>query len=164
MEVLHFPHFMLRRIASSVLEIDDELRVQAEAMSDIMQKSGGIGLAGPQVGIPRRIIVLALGDLDQVTTLINPRISSLSEEKVSSLEGCLSFPGLQVKVMRSQAVVVSALDLDGSESCRRLKGLEAICLQHEMDHLDGRLIIDYLSPLKKDMLVRKLRKVRKAAR
>ncbi|MDD7021507.1 MAG: peptide deformylase [Aeromonadales bacterium] len=166
-QVVIFPDERLREPTREVTVFDDELSKLASDMLDTMYDDEGIGLAGPQVGDNRRIIVIDIPD-DQdrqhinPMVLVNPVVTSHSEETVESDEGCLSVPGYQDKVMRYATCTVDYQDLKGNrQRIENATGLLAICLQHETDHLSGKLFIDYLSRLKREMLRRKYSKILK---
>ncbi len=142
MSLVIYPHPVLRSRAQKVREIDDHIRRLVEEMFRVMEEKEGIGLAAPQVGEPKRVIVLHLPDEDEVV-LINPVIVS-KVGKCIDVEGCLSLPGVEVEVPRAEEVVVEGMDLDGNMLKLEKNGLWARALQHEVDHLNGRLIIDYL--------------------
>ena len=128
-----------------------------------MYQAPGIGLAAPQIGVPLRLAVvdLAPDDHQEALTLINPEIVSASENRVVREEGCLSIPGIYADVARPARVSVRYQDLDGADHTLEADGLLAACLQHEIDHLDGTLFVDHLSPLKRNMLLRRLAKERR---
>ncbi len=157
---------ILREKAAPIEAVDDEVRRLARDMFDTMYRAEGIGLAGPQVGVGRRIVVVDVTNEDDgrhVHALINPAIVESGKETDKASEGCLSLPGLEEKVVRSTRVTVEALSLDGAPVRIEADGLLARALQHEIDHLDGVLFIDRLSPLKRGILMSKWRKSRKAA-
>lgn len=169
-EVVIFPDDRLREPTREVTVFDEELAALASDMLETMYDDEGIGLAAPQVGDHRRIIVIDIPD-DQdrqhinPMVLVNPVIASHSEDTVESEEGCLSVPGYQDKVMRYSTVTVEYQDLKGEhQKIENATGLLAICLQHETDHLSGKLFIDYLSRLKREMLRRKYSKILKKRR
>ena len=158
--ILTYPDPVLANKAEDVPEITPEIRQLALDMAETMYSDAGIGLAAPQVGEPVRLIVVDVTDEDQrsgLLTLINPRIAGRRGE-VESEEGCLSVPGYRSTVIRSETVRVEALDLDGKECAVDADGLLAICLQHEIDHLDGVLFIDRLSRLKRSFFERRLKR------
>ena len=157
---------ILREEAAPVEAVDDELRRLARDMFDTMYHAEGIGLAGPQVGVSRRILVVDVTNDDEsrhVHALVNPVIVEAGREQDRATEGCLSIPGLEEKVTRPVRVTVDALSLDGDPVRIEADGLFARALQHEVDHLDGVLFIDRLSPLKRGLLLRKWRKSLSAA-
>lgn len=172
LDILAAPDHRLRIVAEKVIDVTDDVRKLVDAMVDTMRSSEGIGLAASQVGIPKRIIVMdvdMLGAFDDgdVTTIkhgkfemINPMITRRSG-KITWQEGCLSVPGFKESVERDLVVDVKYLDRDGVERSVCASGLLAACIQHEIDHLDGILFIDHISNLKKDMIIKKLKKFRK---
>jgi peptide deformylase len=149
---------VLRRPAEEVAEIDEKLRLLIQDMFETMYEAEGIGLAGPQVGISRRVCVVDLADGEHPPmALINPRIVESGSVKEKGEEGCLSIPGITGLVNRPAEVVVEALDGEGRPVRIEADGLLARCLQHEIDHLDGILFMDRISPLKRDMLLKRYR-------
>lgn len=151
----------LREKAGEVEQVDDEIRRLAEDMFETMYAAEGIGLAAPQVGVNRRLFVMDIRDPDiEPRALINPVIVERSGSEGGE-EGCLSLPGLVGEVERSASIVVEALDLQGEPIRIEASGLHARCIQHEIDHLDGVLFIDHLSPLKRRMLIGKWKKWQK---
>lgn len=155
---------VLRVEAEEIDTIDDELRALARDMFDTMYAEEGVGLAGPQVGVGRRIIVVdPREDGIEPRALINPEIVAETEEMERAEEGCLSIPGLRELVDRCAGVVVEAVDLDGEPVRLEADGLLARILQHEIDHLDGILFLDRLSPLKRKMLLKKWEKAQAEA-
>jgi peptide deformylase len=164
LEILQAPHPMLKAKAKPVARIDDKLRRLAADMLETMYKAPGIGLAAPQVGISERLIVIdvAEGDERRPMALVNPEIVWCSGECATAEEGCLSLPGQFADVTRPQQVKVSYLSEHGEERELAAEGLLARCVQHEIDHLDGVLFVDHLSALKRNMIMRKLIKTRRA--
>jgi peptide deformylase len=149
---------VLRRPAEEVAEIGEELRLLVQDMFETMRDAEGIGLAGPQVGVSKRILVVDLADERTAPfALVNPRIVETSKETEKADEGCLSIPGAIGLVNRPARVSVEGVDADGCPVRIDADGLLARCLQHEIDHLDGILFIDHLSPLKRNMLLKKYR-------
>jgi peptide deformylase len=147
---------ILRREAAEVRELTEEIRLLVADMFETMYAAEGIGLAGPQVGVAKRIIVVDLNDEKQPRfALVNPRIVESSGESEKSEEGCLSIPGVSALVERSLTVTVEGMDEVGNPVRIEGDGLLARCLQHEIDHLNGILFIDRLSPLKRSMVVKK---------
>jgi len=138
-----FPDPVLREAAAPVTDIDDSIRTLARDMAETMYDAPGIGLAAPQVGVQRRVVVYRTSEEDELRTLINPQIVSSSGE-ITEDEGCLSIPGLAYPVTRAQRVSVKALDLDGNALAYDAEDLEARVIQHEIDHLDGVLFIDHI--------------------
>lgn len=152
---------VLREKAAEVVEIDDELRTLIADMFETMYAAEGIGLAGPQVGVRKRVLVVDLNDEDESRfALVNPRIVERGTEREKAEEGCLSIPGVSSFVERPSTVVVEGLDEQGHPIRIEASDLLARCLQHEIDHLDGVLFIDYLSALKRSMLLKKYRQLR----
>ena len=155
---------MLRTKAKEIEAADEELRRLARDMFDTMYAEDGVGLAGPQIGVGRRIIVVDPREQDiQPMALLNPRILSAAEETDRAEEGCLSMPGLRELVDRSVDVVVEAMNVDGETVTIEAEGLLARILQHEVDHLDGILFLDRVSPLKRKMLLKKWEKLKAEA-
>jgi peptide deformylase len=153
---------ILRRRAEEVREVDDEVRVLVQRMFVTMYASEGQGLAAPQVDASRRIAVVEVPPgAGAAYTLINPRIVAASETLVRGVEGCLSIPGVTEIVERPAEIVVEALDINGEPYRLEADGELARCVQHEIDHLDGVLFIDHLSPLARRMLLGRYRKQQK---
>jgi peptide deformylase len=151
---------ILRKRAEEITTIDEDLRVLIADMFETMYAAEGIGLAGPQVGVSRRVVVIDLRDEDESRyALINPRIVETGKERDREEEGCLSIPGVAAPVERATQVTVEALDELGQPLRIEASGLLARCLQHEIDHLDGVLFIDHLSGLKRSMLLKKYRQL-----
>lgn len=156
--VLKYPDPRLRKIAAPVERVDDEVRALVRDMAETMYAAPGIGLAATQVDVHRRIIVIDISDTrDQLRTFINPVILEKSGDAEFE-EGCLSVPGIYEKVQRAQRVTVQALDAEGRSYTLEAEDLLAICIQHEMDHLEGKVFIDYLSRLKQQRIAAKLKK------
>jgi peptide deformylase len=152
---------VLRKRAHDIPEVDEELRLVIADMFETMYAAEGIGLAGPQVGISRRVIVVDVNEEGSPRfALINPRIVESSKEKEKGEEGCLSIPGVSGVVERPARVVVEGLDETGAPVRMEAEGLLARCLQHEIDHLDGILFTDRLSPLKRNMVLKRYRTLR----
>ncbi len=159
-EILKFPAPALRRKAEAVEEVDQEIKNLAADMIETMRAAPGVGLAAPQVGVSRRLVVVdpsAGEDPEMLKVLINP-VVVLSEGSIVAEEGCLSLPEVQEEVERPEKIAVEALSLDGRSMRIEANGLFARILQHEIDHLDGVLIIDRIGPVKRDLIKRKLRK------
>ncbi len=156
--ILHYPDPRLHRKAEPIAEVTSEIRQLAADMAETMYQAPGIGLAATQVNVLKRLIVIDVSETrDQLLTLINPEIVAKEGEIVSE-EGCLSVPGIYEKVKRSERVTVRAQNLDGEWITIAADGLLAVCLQHEIDHLDGKVFVDYLSPLKQSRIKAKLAK------
>ena len=159
--IILLPDPVLRRQAAPIERIDDEVQRLADDMLETMYAAPGIGLAAPQVNVSRRLIVLDVAGEDTVRepmVMINPEILSLGGEQRIYEEGCLSIPDVKVEIERPSSLEVSYLDRDGKRQMLTAEGLLATAIQHEIDHLDGRLIIDFLSRLKRDIIVRRFRK------
>ena len=156
--ILHYPDPRLRKSALPVETVDERVRTLAADMLETMYAAPGIGLAAPQVNVRQRVIVMDVSeDKNQPLVLINPALLAQAGE-IEGEEGCLSVPGFYDAVPRAQWVRVSALDRAGEPFELEAEGLLAVCIQHEMDHLDGKLFVDYLSALKRDRIRRKLEK------
>lgn len=163
LNILEFPDPRLTKVAKDIKDFDDELKNLVEDMTETMYSANGIGLAATQVNVHKRLLVLDISENhDQPRVYINPQIVDESGEQTLE-EGCLSVPGIYANVKRAENVTVRAQDIDGNSFEEQLEGLHAVCIQHEMDHLMGRLFVDYLSPLKRKMVRRKLEKQRKVA-
>lgn len=158
LDILHFPDARLRNIAKPVAAVDDSVRRLIDDMFETMYAAPGIGLAAIQVNDPRRVIVIDITEQhDQPLTLVNPEIIEKHGEEEMD-EGCLSVPGFYETVQRAERIRVRALDRDGEPFEREFDGLLAVCIQHEIDHLDGKLFVDYLSNLKRQRIRKKLEK------
>jgi peptide deformylase len=154
----------LRKPAAEVDEIDDQLRMLIQDMFETMYEAEGIGLAGPQVGVGRRVIVVDVRqDGREPFALVNPRVVERGTELAKAEEGCLSIPGVSALVERVERVAVEGLNESGQPVRVDGDGLLARCLLHEIDHLDGVLFIDHLSPLKRKMLLKKYKTLRDEA-
>lgn len=163
LNILEFPDPRLRTVAKEVESFDADLKKLVEDMFETMYDAKGIGLAATQVNVHQRLLVLDVSDeRDQPRVYINPQITSKEGEQTCE-EGCLSVPGIYANVKRAENIHVLALDAEGCAFEEDLEGLHAICVQHEVDHLEGRLFVDYLSPLKQNMVRKKLEKARKIA-
>ena len=156
------PDPVLRQVSKPVERVDDELRRFADDMLETMYDAPGIGLAAIQIGEPRRMLVIDLAKEDEPKAphvIINPEIVASGDGVSVYEEGCLSIPDYYAEVERPDTVTVKYLDRDGKEQLVEADGLMATCLQHEIDHLNGVLFIDHISKLKRDMVVRKFRKL-----
>ena len=159
--IVQFPDPVLAMNCQPVQEINDQIRRLAADMGETMYKAPGVGLAAPQVGEPIRMVVLDVSEeKNNLMTLINPVITQRSQEQEIGEEGCLSLPGIWEKVSRSTEITLKYTDLEGKEQELHADGLLAICIQHELDHLDGTVFIDHLSRLKYDRACAKLKKRR----
>ncbi|WP_142804087.1 peptide deformylase [Tepidiphilus sp. J10] len=154
--ILHYPDPRLKKRAEPVTEVDESIRRLAADMAETMYAAPGIGLAATQVDVHKRVIVIDVTeDRSGLTVLINPEILEKDGECVSE-EGCLSVPGIYDKVTRAERVRVRALNLQGEPLEFEAEGLLAVCIQHEIDHLDGKVFVEYLSPLKQSRIKAKL--------
>lgn len=161
--ILQFPDPRLRTIAKPVTEVDDRVRSIIDDMFETMYAAPGVGLAATQVDIHEQIIVIDVSeDKDQPLVFINPEIEILDQESYDYEEGCLSVPGFYEKVTRPEHIRVTALDREGQEFTIEPQGLLAVCIQHERDHLNGKLFVDYLSNLKRNRIKSKLEKAQKS--
>jgi len=161
LEVLHFPDDRLRNVAKPVETIDEKIRELAANMLETMYAENGIGLAATQVNIAKRIVVIDLSEAkDEAMVLINPEILELHGIE-SMKEGCLSVPDYFDIVERAESIKYRYQNLDGDIIESETDGLLAVCIQHEIDHLNGKLFIDYLSPLKRQRLKKKIEKLEK---
>ena len=159
--ILEFPDDRLRKKAVAVKTVDDKIKKLVDDMLDTMYESHGVGLAATQVNVHQRVIVIDVSDeKDEPLFLINPEIIEKDGVKEGE-EGCLSVPGFFEKVNRAEHVKVRALNRDGQSYEFEATDLLAICVQHEIDHLDGKLFVDYISPLKRQRIKKKLEKTHK---
>ena len=160
--ILEFPDKRLRTVAAEVAVVDDKIRRLVDDMLETMYANKGIGLAATQVNIHKRILVLDVSEnKDAPLCLINPQIIKADGSEESE-EGCLSVPSFFEKVSRAETITVSALDRNGDRFELEASGLMAVCIQHEMDHLIGKLFVDYLSAFKRNRIKAKLEKIHKA--
>jgi len=167
--IVEVPDPRLRQISSPVEKVDDELRKLVADMFETMYAAPGIGLAAIQVGVPKRLLVIDLQEPEQEggepvkdpRVFINPEILTHSDQDVPYTEGCLSIPDQYADVDRPDRIRARWLDEHGKQHEKDIDGMLAVCLQHEMDHLEGVLFIDHLSRLKRDMVLKKLAKMRK---
>jgi peptide deformylase len=161
--ILIHPDPRLKKVCDPVTEITPELRSLAEDMLETMYDAPGIGLAAPQVGVTRRLIVMDCikEGTPEPVMLFNPVVVWSSEDRSVYEEGCLSIPDIYNEITRPAEVAVRWLDMDGREQERQFAGIWATCVQHEIDHLDGKLFIDYLGALKRQMITRKMEKLKR---
>ena len=163
--ILLHPDPRLKKIATPIVDLSDELRVLADDMLATMYEAPGIGLAAPQIGVLERLIVLDCvkeeGAEPRPVAMFNPEITASSDELSVYDEGCLSIPEIYAEVTRPAEVSVRWMGLDGAEHNETFDGLWATCVQHEIDHLNGKLFIDYLKPLKRQMITRKMQKLKR---
>jgi len=162
--ILEFPDKRLRRVSEAITTFDRDLKRLSDNMLMTMYEEKGIGLAAPQVNKPVRLIVMDISeDRDQPLVFVNPVVSSF-EGKVESNEGCLSVPDIKTDIKRHETITLNAQNLKGTAISLEADGLLSICIQHEIDHLNGKLFIDYISDIKLQRLRKKVAKQNKAAR
>ena len=152
--IVQYPDSRLSRVCEPVVEFNEELKTLAENMADTMYDAPGVGLAAPQIGRCIRLVVVDISEEKN-------QLSALTEESTTCEEGCLSLPGIYEKVERPARVLVKAQNLDGTPCEMECEGLMAVCIQHEVDHLNGKVFVDHLSQLKKSRATAKLAKRRK---
>ena len=163
-EILTEPNQILRQKSFPVEKVDSDLQKLMDDMLETMYAAPGIGLAAIQVGVPKRVIVLDLSSKDKEKNpmyFVNPEILEKSKNNSTYEEGCLSVPGQFAEIDRPEECQIKYLDYNGQEKEIKVKGMLATCIQHEIDHLEGILFIDYLSKLKKSMIIKKLSKQKK---
>jgi len=167
LEIIKLPDPLLRQVSAPVERVDGELRQLIDDMLETMYDAPGIGLAGIQVAIPRRLLVIDIEREEDAEpapiAMINPEILWRGDEMRLHEEGCLSIPEVYAEIERPAAIRVRYLDRDGRDVERLCEGMLATVVQHEIDHLDGKLFIDYLSRLKRDRIVKKFIKAQKAS-
>ncbi len=159
--IIKLPDPILRQVSQPIAQVDDAVRKLAADMLETMYKAPGVGLAGIQIAVPRRILVLDVSDKEdepEPIVMINPEILTLGAELRMHEEGCLSIPDTHVEIDRPSSLRVRFIDRDGKQIELDAEGLLATAIQHEIDHLDGRLIIDFLSKMRRDMVIRKFKK------
>ena len=158
LNILNYPDPRLHKIAASVEKVDDEIRRLVKDMAETMYEAPGIGLAATQVDVHKRVIVIDITeDKSHLQVFINPKILN-SCGLQSYEEGCLSVPGVYETVTRAERVTVEALDAEGKPFTLEAEGLLAVCIQHEMDHLLGKVFVEYLSPLKQNRIKTRMKK------
>ena len=161
--ILIEPNKLLRQVSKSVEKVGDEERMLMDDMLDTMYNAPGIGLAAIQIGVPKRIIVMDISrdeNKKEPRYFVNPIIKNKNQKKEKYEEGCLSVPDQFAEIERPKTCEVEFLDYNGKKQILKADGLLATCIQHEMDHLEGILFIDYLSKLKKSMIIKKLSKIK----
>ena len=164
LKILIFPDQRLRTVAKEVLVIDDEIKVLVSNLLETMYEGNGIGLSATQVNIHKRILVVDVSEEeDSPLVLINPKIKVLNKEEKIYSEGCLSVPGFFEEVSRPSKINTTALNIEGERFTIMATDLLAVAVQHEMDHLDGKIFVDFLSNLKRQRIKSKLLKISKAA-
>ena len=162
-EILVVPNPVLKQVSQPVEQVDDDLRALMDDMLETMYEAPGIGLAATQVNVHRQILVLDVSEeKNQPRVIVNPKIVE-REGSQTYQEGCLSVPGIFADVDRADRIRVEAQDVEGKPVQIEADGLLAVCIQHEMDHLVGKLFVDYLSPLKRELVRKKLEKQRRHA-
>lgn len=158
LSVLKYPDPRLRQQAASVQSVDDEIRQLVDDMAETMYEAPGIGLAAVQVNVLKRVVVIDISsDRSELKVFINPVVTMASGE-LESEEGCLSVPGIYAPVKRAEFISVEAVDREGDKFSMEAQGMLAVCIQHEVDHLDGKVFVDYLSRIKRDRVRKKLTK------
>ncbi|MDB5561967.1 MAG: peptide deformylase [Hyphomicrobiales bacterium] len=165
--ILTLPDPRLRAVADEVIEVDQEIKTLAKDMLDTMYDAPGVGLAATQIGVMKRVVVMDLakeGATPEPIVMVNPEILKFSEDTAVTEEGCLSIPELYYEVERPAGVTVRYTNLDGKAVTTEANDRLAVCMQHEIDHLDGVLYIDYLSRLKRDRVIKKFEKAEKIAK
>ena len=164
LDILRYPDSRLHMVAKPVAVVNDDIRQVVADMAETMYDAPGIGLAATQVNVHKRVIVIDISETrDDLKIFINPQVVAASEESKVYEEGCLSVPGIYDEVERPDRVTVTALDADGNPFTTEADGVLAVCLQHEIDHLDGKVFVQYLSRLKQSRIKSKLSKDRAAA-
>jgi peptide deformylase len=159
LDILRYPDPKLQTVAKPVQAIDARIRSLVADMLETMYDANGIGLAATQVNVHERVVVMDVSDnRDEPIVLINPTITWMGDERVKGEEGCLSVPGIYDGVERATAIKVRAQDADGNTRELEAQGLFAVCVQHELDHLMGKVFVEYLSPLKRNRIKSKLLK------
>lgn len=161
LSILHYPDQRLHTVASPVRQVNAEIRKLVDDMAQTMYAAPGIGLAATQVNVHKQVIVIDVSENhDQLMALINPQI--LARDGVAEREeGCLSVPGIYEKVSRAERISVTALDRDGKPFTLDVEGLLAVCIQHEIDHLQGKVFVEYLSRLKQTRIKMKMQKLQR---
>ena len=163
LSILLHPDPRLKKISTQVTNIDERIKKLCLDMIDTMYSHSGVGLAAPQVGVLKRVVVMDCSDEGEKSpvTLINPEIVWSSEEVSKFEEGCLSIPHIREEIKRPSSVQVKFTDISGISKESYFKGLWATCIQHEIDHLNGKLFIDYLGPIKRSFITKKMKKYKK---
>ncbi len=158
LHILRYPDERLHTVASRVPQVDDKIRQLIKDMAETMYAAPGVGLAATQVDVHKRVIVIDVSETrDQLKAFINPELVATNGESDFE-EGCLSVPGIFEKVRRAERITVRALDTEGKPFTLEADGLLAVCIQHEMDHLEGKVFVEYLSRLKQQRILKKLKK------
>lgn len=158
LHILRYPDERLHKVATHVERVDDEIRQLIKDMAETMYAAPGVGLAATQVDVHKRVIVIDVSQThDQLMAFVNPELTATSGESDFE-EGCLSVPGIFEKVRRAERITVRALGADGKPFTLEAEGLLAVCIQHEMDHLEGKVFVEYLSRLKQQRILKRLKK------
>jgi len=164
LSILHYPDPRLFKKAQPVAEVDGRIRQLVRDMAETMYAAPGVGLAATQVDVHERVVVIDVSEgANELRVLINPEITWRSDEREVCEEGCLSVPGVYDKVERAERVRIKALDEHGTPYELEADGLLAVCIQHEIDHLDGKVFVEYLSPLKQSRIKARIRKQERQA-
>jgi peptide deformylase len=162
--ILRYPDPRLHKAAAKIIQVNDNIRKLIKDMAETMYAAPGVGLAATQVDVHKRLIIVDISETrEQLKVLINPEILAASGE-ADCEEGCLSVPGIYEKVRRAERIKVGAQDRDGNSFILDAEGLLAVCIQHEMDHLEGKVFVEYLSRLKQQRIMARLRKQERAAK
>ena len=164
LKIIIAPDPRLLEVSKPVKEVNNDIKNLLEDMLQVMYRSNGIGLAAPQVGILKRLVVMDCSDKNtkkEPLKFVNPEILNLSSDKSEFEEGCLSLPTQYAKVERPSNIEVEYKDENGNKYRKSFFGIEATCLQHEIDHLNGKLFVDHISKLKKNRIIKKLEKIKK---
>ncbi len=162
LDILEFPDPRLRTVAKDVASVNDAIRTLIDDMFETMYAAPGVGLAATQINVHQRLMVIDTSEeQDQPLVFINPTVAALDEVLHEYEEGCLSVPGFYEPVSRPEHIRVTALDRNGDRFTLEPDGLLAVCIQHEIDHLNGKLFVDYVSPLKRNRIKKKLEKAHK---
>ena len=163
LKIIIAPDPRLLKVSQQVEDVDKSVKILLDDMLETMYKSKGIGLAAPQVGVLKRLVVMDCSEKDKKREpfkFVNPEILDFSSEKIEFEEGCLSLPTQFSKVKRPIKIQVQYKDENGIKTQKNFSGIEAICLQHEIDHLNGKLFVDHISKLKKNRIIKKLEKIK----
>jgi peptide deformylase len=158
--ILEFPDPRLRTVAEPVEQVDDDIRTLIDDMFETMYDAPGIGLAATQINVHKQVVVMDISEeQDEPLVFINPKVTILADDTLPYDEGCLSVPGFYETVDRPSNIKVDALDRNGEAFILEPDGLLAVCIQHELDHLNGKLFVDYVSPMKRNRIRKKLEKI-----
>ncbi len=163
LEILHYPDPRLRTQAAPVTDVNDDIRTLINDMAETMYAAPGIGLAATQINVHKQLIIIDISESrDHLQVFINPEVMS-KESEITTEEGCLSVPGIYESVTRAEIITYRALDAQGKKIEEKVSGLLAVCIQHEIDHLKGKVFVDYLSRLKQQRISKKLLKQQRQA-